>query len=355
MKMIPACLLFGLLILGPQVLHAADDDFHTPEAVQAARDFSIDGLKLGMTPKEVRTVGTKLTRDPEFDCPEAKLVAYKVEVPKGPDYLVLFFFDGKLYKMNVGYLAETLKEIGSWRTIYHRMVADLGTSQEPEESVATSHQANWQFYKLERHFYFDSSSDTVFLTATDKVAAREVARLRKTKPTGTSDPVQSAVGDTHTPEANQAALDFSISGIKLGMTPEEVTALGAQLKPDADGNLPAVKLAGYSINHFSGLDYLGLSFFEGKLYSMSVAYEPSTLEKIGGWSTIYHRLVTKLGPPQEPEETAEAKKAARWMFLKVDRSFDIVMSKDTALVVVTDLAAAIKLAGQKEAAANVGF
>ena len=70
---------------------------------------------------------------------------------------------------------------------------------------------------------------------------------------------------------------------------------------------------------------------------------------------LYHRLVTKLGASQEPEETAEAKKAARWMFLKVDRSFDIVMSKDTALVVVTDLTAAIKLAERKEATANVGF
>ncbi len=180
--------------------------------------------------------------------------------------------------------------------------------------------------------------------------------------------VQAADTDSHTPESNQAgrdfsvsaevirtALDFSLSGIKIGMTPEEVKALGVKLESNIQADDPELKLACYTAKDFQGLDLLVLRFVDGKLCTMSVAYSPETLTKLGGWQTVYQRLIAKLGPPRETPDTIEANKSAIWLFPDQNRTFTMGPTGSGLLVTICDLNATSDLSKKRQAKVNIGF
>ena len=347
--------LLVLLMAGPGELRAADADSHTPESNQAARDFSVSEIKIGMSLDEVKALGLHLTPYPRLTKPELKVVSYRVEGDQRPEFLVLLFFDGKLFEMDMGYLSKTIQEIGGWQAIYHRLVTKLGPSIEDEKTVITAREANWRFTKAEREFTFSWGEGSVFMTVSDKVAQREILDLAVDKPKAGSGSAPAANSNTSTSDVSRTVLDFSLSGIKIGMTPEEVKTLGAKLESNFQADDPEVKLACYTAKDFQGLDLLVLRFVDGKLCTMSVAYSSETLTKLGGWQTVYQRLMAKLGPPRETPDTIEANKSAIWLFPDQNRTFTMGPTESGLLVTICDLNATSELSKKREAKVNIGF
>ena len=167
--------------------------------------------------------------------------------------------------------------------------------------------------------------------------------------------LRSARGEAHSAESTQAALDFAFAGLKLGMTMDEVKALGATLIPEPKTSHPEAKDLDFTVVAFNGLDVLALSFYDGKLYEMGVAYYPETVEKIGGWHTLYHRLVAKLGSPDESQDTVETIKKATWQFYQAKRRFALNASGPVTAINPSDKAVVAEVAKLRESKANVGF
>jgi len=149
-----------------------------------------------------------------------------------------------------------------------------------------------------------------------------------------------------TSEFQQAALDIDVEGIKLGMTPEQVTAPGAKLVPESALDNPQAKVVGYHCDGFQQLGMAMLSFCDGKLYRINVAYDPDTLQKIGGWEAIHHRMVATLG------ESRDSEGSAVWTFLDVDRAFFLKNTKGTVILSISNLAIEREVRQRKS---NVGF
>ena len=167
--------------------------------------------------------------------------------------------------------------------------------------------------------------------------------------------LRSARGETHTPETTQAALDFAFSGLKLGMTMDEVKALGATLIPELPKSDPEAMYLKFTVVGFKELDVLMLSFYNGKLYQIGVGYNPDTIEKMGGWHTLYHRLVAKLGHPEESEDSVETKKRPTWQFTQINRRFVLIASSPSVAIILSDLAVVAEMAKLRESRAKVGF
>jgi hypothetical protein len=132
-----------LLALTPA---ARAQDEHTPEQYQAARDFSVDGIKLGMTADQVRTLGYPLSeRDAEDDV-KGGAASWDVIGPPDFDDVAVLIFRDSIYTITFSYRDDRLQKKGGARAIHEEITKKFG----PMKSETKYHSAIWTFPDLKR-------------------------------------------------------------------------------------------------------------------------------------------------------------------------------------------------------------
>jgi hypothetical protein len=162
--------------------------------------------------------------------------------------------------------------------------------------------------------------------------------------------------EDHTKDQNDAALAFSISGLKIGMTMDQVKALGFSLVDNPPNSDVEGEVTAYSVDNAPNVDVLIIEFFKGTVFEAYAYYLPSTLEKIGGWGTLYDRVTAKIGPSEEDPTSAKDKEDASWQFYSINRFFGLSVSdNESARLDVADKEASRAITALKASKAKVGF
>jgi hypothetical protein len=147
-----------------------------------------------------------------------------------------------------------------------------------------------------------------------------------------------AFADSHTDEQKKAAKEFSIEGIGLGASYSEIHAKFPDIEFRKDLSDPKVGLAVWRTYKSKTSDGIAFSLFGGKVYKIEVGYLSKTLTDLGGYKTVYDKLVAKYG--KEDKSTVDEKFLASftWKFYDVDRYIAYQVTKTDGHFVVMDVA-----------------
>jgi hypothetical protein len=76
----------------------------------------------------------------------------------------------------------TVGKIGGWKTLYNRLSAKIGPSEEDSSDAIDKSNATWQFYTAERFFGLDiTDRGSARLDVCDKVTSRQITALKASK------------------------------------------------------------------------------------------------------------------------------------------------------------------------------
>jgi hypothetical protein len=169
-------------------------------------------------------------------------------------------------------------------------------------------------------------------------------------------PEQSA--DGHTTDQNKAAKEFAFEGVSLGVTYSEIKAKYPDIEFRQNDSDAKVGLAVWTTYNPKTADSVDFYFLSGKLYKVRVLYMSKTLNKIGGYETIYEKLVAKYG--KEDEASFDNEKLVcdyTWQFFTVDRyiNYSVIKDSNSGFLVVADKTASRQLTEKQKSKANVGF
>ena len=158
-------------------------DIHTSEQNSAIKEFKFEGVGLGATFTEVKTKYPDLKLEKDKSDPNVNLavwVNYDLNTADAVDY---YFFNGKVFKLEIIYLPKTLEKIGGYETIHERLVLKYGKEDQnlPNEKEICDY--SWQFYDANRflEYWAVSEGDDACLMIMDKKLARELSKMRKDK------------------------------------------------------------------------------------------------------------------------------------------------------------------------------
>ena len=174
---------------------------------------------------------------------------------------------------------------------------------------------------------------------------------------GATNDVTQSTGDGHTAEQNSAIREFKFEGVGLGATFSEVKAKYPNMIFQKEQSDSDMKLAVWSNEDIKTADGVIYGFLNGKLFQIEVVYEPDTLNKIGGYNTIYDRLVSKYGKEDENSPNAKYICDYKWQFYDVRRyvSYSIKSESHRGFLFVADAEVARKIFEARKAKADVGF
>ena len=166
-----------------------------------------------------------------------------------------------------------------------------------------------------------------------------------------------AFGDDHTADQNKAAKEFTLEGIGLGATYSAVKAKHPDIEFVKDKSDAKVGLAIWKTYSSKAVDIITFNFLDGKLYKIEVFYMDKTLDKFGGYKTVYEKLVAKYGKEDETSDDEKFVCDYTWQFFDADRfmNYYIVKTNYSGYLVVVDKALTRQLTEKKKANANVGF
>ena len=139
------------------------------------------------------------------------------------------------------------------------------------------------------------------------------------------------------------------------MSQEDVTKQGLVLALDVQNSEKDFNIETFNATNVPGVDWMNMTFFNGKLYAMSAVYTSATVDKIGGWKTLLEKLIQKLGPPEESDSDIISSQNATWQFYDENRAFSLTKSGTSFFVTAVDKDAARQIHDLKKAKANVGF
>lgn len=160
----------------------------------------------------------------------------------------------------------------------------------------------------------------------------------------------------------QAIKDFEFQGFKFGADLDSFKQkFGDKLiliekRSDSKNGVSVYGI----VENFEGFDLCFLWFCDGKLFQIRLNYEPSTVDKIGGWETVIEKVVEKFGKPSPKSKGTDAKAEDEiaefhWVFPDVHRFISIDVSKKDMNVEFTDTEAYEKWQERKKKSAKVGF
>ena len=314
-------------------------DGHDQDQNDAAMAFSLSGVQLGMTLDQINALGFQVAPFPDETDSSANVVAYILVNVPNVHSIVVELFKGRVFQVYGNYPAQTVDSFGGWDSMYDKFIARLGPSDENQADARAKHVANWQFYTANRYFrlYTSDNGDTTLQLA-DKAAALRMVEVKR------------AAGDTHPHDKYEAARDFSLSGIKLGLSAQDLKALGYDLQPNTGASDTVANALEYDIENVPNVDFMTVQIFNGTISSFFIGYNVDSVNKLGGWGAMYDRLVSKFGPSEEDSAAALKNHHATWKVASVDRAFIFVnMPSGGAVLDVCDIDACHKI-GEIDAA-----
>ena len=149
------------------------------------------------------------------------------------------------------------------------------------------------------------------------------------------------------------ARDFSFEKTKLGTTLEEFKKRYPDAREvESDKKLGTVLLG----QQAESAHICGYAFFDGKLYEMRIAYNSKDIEKMGGFTVLTDRLVSKFGKAHDGKVEEDPFKVKMvWEFPNADRFIVLNVDDELARLDVTDIKLYGELNEKQKKAAKTGF
>lgn len=157
-------------------------------SVQAAKDFQIDGVRLGMTPDEFRARFPTVKRYDEITDAAEGLIAVRVGSTERSDGIDAVFSTGVLVEYGAWYFSEKLDALGGEEQLLRHLVARFGPPNADPEGAAppqleeeTSRLFSWNI--PEAHFALNVSATPIrtFIHVIDtRVSSFKNSRLQST-------------------------------------------------------------------------------------------------------------------------------------------------------------------------------
>jgi len=168
---------------------------------------------------------------------------------------------------------------------------------------------------------------------------------------------ENAAADDHTPEQNSAIKSFAFEGIGLGATYLEIKAKYPDIEFLKEKSDAKVGLAVWTTFSSKAADSVDFQLFGGKVVEIRVFYFAKTLEKYGGYKSVYEKFVAKYGKEDEATDNEDHLCDYTWQFFDANRYVHFYVVKKTydGLLVVADKEASRQLTAKQKANADVGF
>lgn len=165
--------------LAPATTDSTDRGDATERAIRAkaVRDFSFEGITLGISLSEFRRIRPKANKN-EAD---KKLGTVSLMILSGTATGCTYeFFDGKLYQLNILYDIATLTKMGGLTNVVARLESKIGKHHSALQIGDDAAKLEWDLSDVDRHIIFAAKDATgALLTVTDTKSANALNERRK--------------------------------------------------------------------------------------------------------------------------------------------------------------------------------
>ena len=159
-------------------------------------------------------------------------------------------------------------------------------------------------------------------------------------------------------EYEKNVLDFNIQGIKLGTTIKEFKS-NTKFTSEYYESIsePNINQKVYVSEDIPNMDTCVFRFFEDKLYEVGILYDPSTINKMGGWSAVLLKLVERYGQkftlPSRKDDDAIFE--GYMYFDNIKRTLYSKVESDCLIIEMTDTGAYEKMQEKRRENMDFGF
>jgi len=124
------------------------------------------------------------------------------------------------------------------------------------------------------------------------------------------------------PSQKQAALDFSLAGLKIGMSQESVKKRLPRLQIQSAAPKGSPNITELDGTEVPGFVQVQVFLFQDQVYAISVVYDSHATSELGGSNSILTHLKSTLGIPEEKSD--QLAESASWVFTKECRVFKYI-------------------------------
>lgn len=140
--------------------------------IEAMRSFVFQGISLGDSEDVVEDCFSESEYDEDASDPKAGINAYRVSA-SGVDLAMLWFFNDRLYMVQLIYCADRLNSMGDWTAIGDRLVAQFGRAKGdspgvfPQDEKGQFAQFDWRFDEIDRSITLEIFNEFARVTFAD--------------------------------------------------------------------------------------------------------------------------------------------------------------------------------------------
>jgi predicted GNAT family acetyltransferase len=148
------------------------------------------------------------------------------------------------------------------------------------------------------------------------------------------------------------AKNFGFQGVQIGASFKQVKTKFPKMKENEENNSYTIKMKDGPVQAAT------FRFWDGKLFSIALAYTSENLEKGGVMDKLKEKILTTFGPPHSQEEGNSIRSTFSWSFSNVNRNIKVdIFQKPLGVVgiTVTDAILEQKFKEKEKSKVDVGF
>jgi len=156
----------------------------SPEQIQAASEFSIEGVGFQTT---LTSFKTKFTQAKEIESesePEFGVMFYRIDTTANTDGIDVIFYNNKVMELRVWYFPSRINSVfGTWTIIGEKLVKKIGHADEGNQGTTNKDIASltWRIPEAKRYFNIKVTISKLLLKAVNMELYEECTNLKNSK------------------------------------------------------------------------------------------------------------------------------------------------------------------------------